>query len=146
MNAVGISTPGTKWLKKLSMQNPKLSFKLPPALGRLTTDIPVASAQPKRTKPLLPKTLETEAEEKTKYSHTPSTISGSGVRKGRGSQRGQGVNTPSTGVNVTTAKKDLSHITCFNCDQKGHYATKCPKSRKRSDASNSDDSSSDAPG
>ena len=23
--------------------------------------------------------------------------------------------------------KDLSHITCFNCDQKGHYATKCPK-------------------
>ena len=28
------------------------------------------------------------------------------------------------------ALKDLSHITYFNCDKKGYYATKCPKPRK----------------
>ena len=32
------------------------------------------------------------------------------------------------------ALKDLSHITCFNCDKKGHYATKCPEPRKTSDS------------
>ena len=32
------------------------------------------------------------------------------------------------------ARKDLSHITCFNCDKKGHYATKYPELRKNSDA------------
>lgn len=24
-------------------------------------------------------------------------------------------------------KRDLSHITCFNCKKKGHYASKCPQ-------------------
>ena len=28
---------------------------------------------------------------------------------------------------VSTARKDLSHLTCFNSDKKGHYATKCPE-------------------
>lgn len=42
------------------------------------------------------------------------------------------VNTP----NVTsTTRKDLKHNTCFNCDKKGHYAIKCPKSRNYRDAS-----------
>ena len=35
--------------------------------------------------------------------------------------------TPITKVNVpnvsNTTRKDLSHITCFNCNQKGHYTT-----------------------
>ena len=35
--------------------------------------------------------------------------------------------------NVTSmARKDLSHITCFNCNKKGHYATKCSELRKNS--------------
>jgi hypothetical protein len=28
------------------------------------------------------------------------------------------------------AKKDLSHITCFNCKKKGHYSTNCPEPTK----------------
>ena len=32
---------------------------------------------------------------------------------------------PSSGV-----CKDLSHITCFNCDQRGHYATNCSEPQK----------------
>ena len=46
--------------------------------------------------------------------------------------------TPTTNVNApnvtTTARQDLSHITCFNCDKKGHYATKCSKPMKDRDA------------
>ena len=35
---------------------------------------------------------------------------------------------------ASTACKDLSRITCFNCNKKGHYATKCPEPRKDSNA------------
>ena len=31
---------------------------------------------------------------------------------------------------VSTTRKDLSHITCFNCQQKSYYATKCFKPKK----------------
>ena len=41
---------------------------------------------------------------------------------------------PAANANMTGARKaksrDLSHITCFNCDKKGHYADKCPERRK----------------
>ncbi len=43
---------------------------------------------------------------------------------------------PATGVNATKvakkdkAPKDLSHIKCYTCHQKGHYATKCPDKQK----------------
>lgn len=48
------------------------------------------------------------------------------------------------------AVKELNDITCFNCDQKGHYAATC-RAQKNFEASssatsNSNDSSSDAPG
>ena len=36
--------------------------------------------------------------------------------------------------NVTsTACKDLSHITCFNCNKKSHYTTNCLEARKDND-------------
>ncbi len=53
----------------------------------------------------------------------------------RGCQGGHGGH-PATGVNATeVAKKDktpkdLSHIKCYACHQKGHYATKCPDKPK----------------
>ena len=51
-------------------------------------------------------------------------------------EKGQGGH-PATRVNATKiAKKnkdktkDLSHIKCYTCKQKGHYANKCPKKPK----------------
>ena len=32
---------------------------------------------------------------------------------------------------LSTARKDLSHITCFNCEKKGHYATRFSEPRKK---------------
>ncbi len=43
---------------------------------------------------------------------------------------------PTTGVNATKvakkdkAPKDLSHIECYTCHQKGYYAIKCPDKPK----------------
>lgn len=44
--------------------------------------------------------------------------------------------TPATGANSSggSKKKDLSHITCFNCDKKGHFASNCsepPKNKSK---------------
>ena len=36
---------------------------------------------------------------------------------------------------ASPACKDLSHLSCFNSDKKGHYATNCPKPRKDRDTS-----------
>ncbi len=54
----------------------------------------------------------------------------------RGRRGGHGGGHPATGVNTTeVAKKDkvpkdLSHIKCYTCCQKGHYAIKCPDKPK----------------
>ncbi len=51
-------------------------------------------------------------------------------------KRGRWGGHPATGVNATEvakkdkAPKDLSHIECYTCHQKGHYATKCPDQPK----------------
>ncbi len=54
----------------------------------------------------------------------------------RGRRGGHGGGHPATGVNATKvgkkdkAPKDLSHIECYTCHQKRHYATKCPDKPK----------------
>ena len=57
-----------------------------------------------------------------------------GSRRQRGQQKqGRGHDSPITGVNATTVKKeekDLSQVKYYNCHQKGHYATKCPQKSK----------------
>ena len=40
-----------------------------------------------------------------------------------------GVNTAEVG-DKSRRKKDVSEITCYNCNKKGHYVTKCPEPRK----------------
>ena len=59
--------------------------------------------------------------------------------EGRGRWWPQKDSTPAASVHApnvaSTAREDLSHITCFNYDQNGHYATKCPKPRKNRDTS-----------
>ncbi len=54
----------------------------------------------------------------------------------RGRRGGHGEDHVATGVNATKvakndqAPKDLNHIECYTCPQKGHYATKCPDKPK----------------
>ncbi len=52
-------------------------------------------------------------------------------KKNKCGHRGGHGGHPTTGINATKvakkdkALKDLSHIECYTCHQKGHYATKC---------------------
>jgi Zinc knuckle len=47
------------------------------------------------------------------------------VRADYATGSGDGVAFANSGYE-SKGKKDLSHITCFNCKEKGHYANKCP--------------------
>ena len=54
------------------------------------------------------------------------------------SKKPQDSTLPASGVNVAEVegkerkrnKKNVSEVTCFNCNKKGHYSNKCPKSPK----------------
>ena len=57
----------------------------------------------------------------------------------RGSREPKDSSTPACGVNKTEIgggrqrrknKKDLSGVTCFNCNKKGHYSNRCPEPPK----------------
>jgi hypothetical protein len=39
----------------------------------------------------------------------------------------------------TKKKKDLIHVTCFKCKQKGHYSNQCPEKNASKTAVNKDD-------
>ncbi len=52
-----------------------------------------------------------------------------GCQGGHGGRSAPGVNTTEV-AKKDKAPKDLSHIECYICHQKGHYATKCPDKPK----------------
>ena len=46
--------------------------------------------------------------------------------------------TPSGGGNNTNSeRKDISEVTCYSCNQRGHYSTKCPNRANNTNASSS---------
>ena len=58
-------------------------------------------------------------------------------RDKKGPREPKDSSTPASGVNRTEAggsrrknKKDLSGVTCYNCNKKGHYSNKCPEPPK----------------
>ena len=76
-----------------------------------------------------------EPKEKTKFPHIFSANWGSDQMSDEMSDRSPGKKDsgPHCGSyqgsrqSSHRSAKNLSHITCFNCDQKGHYTTQCPK-------------------
>ena len=48
-------------------------------------------------------------------------------------RRGQGQNSPATGVNTTLKKEKVNffQVDCFYCKKKGYYANKCPQKKKQ---------------
>eukprot|EP00543_Licmophora_paradoxa_P002936 CAMPEP_0202451438 /NCGR_PEP_ID=MMETSP1360-20130828/9880_1 /ASSEMBLY_ACC=CAM_ASM_000848 /TAXON_ID=515479 /ORGANISM="Licmophora paradoxa, Strain CCMP2313" /LENGTH=70 /DNA_ID=CAMNT_0049070015 /DNA_START=14 /DNA_END=226 /DNA_ORIENTATION=- len=37
-----------------------------------------------------------------------------------------GAHTGAAGTTLTTNGRDLSHITCYNCQEQGYYSNQCP--------------------
>ena len=58
---------------------------------------------------------------------------GGSWRRGGRQRQGQSHDSPATGVNASTVKKevkDISQVEYYNCHRKGHYATMCPQRPK----------------
>ena len=80
-----------------------------------------------------------EDESKAKASVPTSTLDSEHSNKARKdkkktSHKAKRDSTPATGVNKAevsdhrTKMKDISEILCYNCNKKGYYSNKCPKS------------------
>ena len=81
----------------------------------------------KKSRPLIERVIGPKKQEKRKDS-------ASKTQKQGGSRR-RGPSTTTAGTSAArTANKDLSQITCYNCDKKGHYSTTCPAPKKAPNA------------
>ena len=81
--------------------------------------------------------LLTQAEWEAKYKRSgggESSERGGGQGRGRGRGRGHGGRGDSSGRGGTGGTKDKSHIKCFKCHNYGHYANRCPDSKKQEEA------------
>ena len=71
-------------------------------------------------------------------SSTQQTFSPHPKKGGPWRERGQGQDSPATGVNATPKKEevDLLQVDCFYCKKKGHYANKCPHKKRKQESKN----------
>ena len=79
------------------------------------------------TSPYRPESTETSDRKTRKERKKQRRLEHEWARNNSGSAPTTKVNAPNV---ASTTRKDLSHITCFNCDQKGHYATQCPEPKR----------------
>ena len=78
-----------------------------------------------------------EAPKDKAKSQTPATTNQPQTQDSKKRHGGRRGNRLATGVNATEVvkkekdkAKDLSHVECYTCKQKGHYANKCPDKPK----------------
>ncbi|KAD6796392.1 hypothetical protein E3N88_07288 [Mikania micrantha] len=66
----------------------------------------------------------------------PGCSSESNSGRGRGCGRGRGRFRPNEDQGERGANRDKSYIRCYNCQEYGHYAYECPKSKPKEEEAN----------